>query len=82
LLSFSFFCFYAYTSEENTQQAHVLLAEAQLEVGPDHHDSTQYNFSSMDFEDDSMDAEATGSDTIHVPLFSEFYCTCTAQRYV
>jgi hypothetical protein len=81
LLSFSFFCFYAYTSEENTQRARMLLAEAQLKVGPDHHDSTQYDFS-LDFEDDSMVAEATESDTIRVPLFSEFYCTCTAQRYV
>ncbi|KAG2039806.1 hypothetical protein BDR03DRAFT_1036442 [Suillus americanus] len=67
-------------SEENTQRARVLLAEAQLKVGPDHHDSTQYDFSSMDFEDDSMDAEATESDTISVLLFSEFYRTCTAQR--
>jgi hypothetical protein len=66
--------------QENTQRVRALIAEAQLEVGPDHEDPMDYNDSTFMNDDNGDQHNEDDGEALDIPLFSQFLATAAQQR--
>lgn len=66
--------------QEDIQQMHALIAEAQLEAGLDHEDPMDYNDSTFTNDDNRDQHNKDDGEALDMPLFSQFLATAAQQR--